>query len=88
MSRRSETYRYFCLFLRVDGIGLFGFGIYQYSYILMQPPTAQGYSDFFAYIFLCYRPRLVQNEDVLDLDTSFERLDVHVIRDCIIQSGL
>ena len=64
MSRRSEVYGYFCLFLRADGIVLFGFNIYQYSYILMRPPIAQGCSDYFAYIFLCYRPRLVRNEDV------------------------
>ena len=54
----------------------------------MRPPKAQGYSDFFAYIILCYRPRLVRNEDVWDLDTSFERLDVHVIGDCIFQSDI
>ena len=54
----------------------------------MRPPTAQGYSAFFAYVFMCYIPRLVRNEDVLDLDRSFERFDVHVIRDCIIRSDL
>ena len=43
--------------------------------------TAHRHTDFFA-TFLCCRPRFVRNEDVLDLDISFERFDVCVIRDC------
>ena len=39
-------------------------------------------------IFFCYRPRRVRKEDVLDLDISFDGLNVHVICDCIIQSDL
>ena len=39
--------------------------------------------DIYIYIFLCYRPRFVPNEDVLDFHISFERFDVCVIRHCI-----
>ena len=48
---------------------------------------AHGHRDFFA-IFLSYRPRFVRNEDVMDLDTSFERFDVCVIRDYTSQTSV
>ena len=43
--------------------------------------TVHRHRDFFA-IFLCYGRRFVRNDDVLDFGTSFERLDVRVIRNC------
>ena len=66
----------FCVSMELNCIATF---VYHAVYL---NATAQIHSDFFAYIFLCYGPRFVRNEDVLDLDTSFERLDVHVICDC------
>ena len=37
---------------------------------------------FLCYIFVFQTYRFARNEDVLDLDTSFERFDVYVIYDC------
>ena len=77
--KSTAIFSCFCMSMKLDCLDL----IY-----IMRPPTAHGHSDIFACIFLCYRPRFVRNEDVLDLDTRLLNDSMFMGFVIVIQSDL